>query len=544
MNRQSPTTDNIDDLLGDSVPTLGIKSGSGECYLPASHIQLLEQIEHLSRYSHFIQIISGVNGSGKTTLLRQFYPNADDSAVHACDIQALPGMSAAQLLAELCQQLNIGTDPFGSASSQLQAVVEHAQLLNQLSRQMLIVIDDAHYLSLGALELLFNRLSTLADDEIRPHILLFAEPSIKRLTTAVSLSEIVETSCHFIDIPTLDSNALNSLLSHCFGAAAARLSDAQRQRVHTESLGLPGRVARVLEAISVDRPLKAQTVSPAIPSAMPPAMPSAMTSSSRILYIGVAVIAATLLLGSGVWLSLPAQLQSPPPQVADTSDRIRVQLSIKPKEKVKPATLTDADTEVTASSFEERLAQARAALEAEQQPLEQPRSEATSTQQLALAPVKAAPVVIPTDSPTYSPTDGPAATLSAGDPTATTLVLRLPQAADLQASQEPKSQARRYSGDSLTLMNWKPDGYTLQMLGARRQESVSDFIASMPESEKLLHFSTLYKTKPWFVVVYGNYANRAAAMTARGELPQELRARSPWARSVKGVQDDIRRLAP
>ncbi|MFT6914031.1 MAG: DamX protein [Motiliproteus sp.] len=537
MNRQTPTTDNIDDLFGDSVPTLGIKSGSGECYLPASHIQLLEQIEHLSRYSHFIQIITGVNGSGKTTLLQQFYPNADDSSVHACSIQALPQMSAALLLAEICRQLNIGTDSLSDAPSQLQAVVEHAQLLNQLSRQMLIVIDDAHHLSPGALELLFNRLSTLTDDAVRPHILLFADPSIKLLTSAATLSEIVETSCHFIEIPTLDHDALNSLLSHCFAAVAARLSDTQRQRVYTESLGLPGRVARVLEAIRADQPLKTYAPLPAV------------KPSSRALYLGIAVITATALLGSGLWLSLPAQLQSSPPQTADTSDRIRVELSIKPRNKAEPATAVPADEEVTQNSFEQRLAQARAALESEQQSTEPSDSTdtasdnqaaATSTQQLALARVKAAPIKV-------APTDSQAATLDADDPTATTLVLKLPSAAEqaleLQASAEPEPQAPGYSGDALTLMNWKPGGYTLQMLGARQQSSVSDFIAAMPESEKLLTFSTIYKAKPWFVVVYGNYANRAAAMTARGELPKQLRARSPWARSIKGVQEDIRREA-
>ncbi len=250
MDKQPPETDTIEALLGDAVPTLKIQSGAGDYYLPTSHIQLLEQIEHLSRYSHFIQIITGVSGSGKTTLLQQFYPNAGDSSVHACFIQARPEMNTEALLAELSQQLNLNTDQFSAASTQLKALVDHAEQLLQQSRQVLIVIDDAEHLTLDALELLFNQLSTLADDDFRPHIVLFATPLIMQTIAAPSLSEVVETSCHFIEIPPLDRASLDALLEQCFSAVAIRLNDTQKQRIHTESLGLPGRVVRALEAVN------------------------------------------------------------------------------------------------------------------------------------------------------------------------------------------------------------------------------------------------------------------------------------------------------
>ena len=549
MDKRPPSTDNIEALLGGTVPTLDRKSGSGEYYLPPSHIQLLEQIEHLSRYSHFIQIVTGVSGSGKTTLLQQFYPGADDNSVHACCIQALPEMNAAALLAELCLKLNINNDSFNTTTASYQALIDHAELLKQLSRQLLIVIDDAENLALDAMELLFNKLSTLADDDVRPHIVLFAAPRIKQLTEAESLREVVETSCHFIEIPTLDREALDNLLAHCFSAVAARLDETQRQQVHTDSLGLPGRVARVLETIS----------SGASTTQLAP--PAAAQRSFKRLYLGFAALALCLILGAGLLLLLPKPLsysESDTP-VANASNRVRVELSIEPK--AEPATATEHDTKAAdlETSFEQRLAQARAALEAEQQPLEQSGTDenlatppqpdspdsTAPTQQLELAPIKAPepPLMDAAVSEEVSPEQPPADTLVLKLPPAEVQQTELQSSLDSANAEQPDA-ASSYFGDGQTLLTWNPEGYTLQMLGARREESVMEFIASMPEPEKLLSFSTIYKDKPWYVVVYGSYADRNAAMSARGDLPPQLRSRNPWARSIKGMQDDIRRQDP
>ena len=200
MADQPSPADSIEALLGDDVPTLDAPTGSGQYYLPPSHLQLLEQLEHLSRYSHFIQVICGVAGIGKTTLLQQFYPGTSDSAVHACRIDADPNTSAEALLNQLAIELNLNVAEGASASAQFDALLEHTQLLKQLSRQLLIVIDDADQLAPDALELLLNQLSTLPDEEARPHLVLFAAPEIRQQLAQPNLAEVVESSCHFTDI--------------------------------------------------------------------------------------------------------------------------------------------------------------------------------------------------------------------------------------------------------------------------------------------------------------------------------------------------------
>ncbi len=90
-------------------------------------------------------------------------------------------------------------------------------------------------------------------------------------------------------------------------------------------------------------------------------------------------------------------------------------------------------------------------------------------------------------------------------------------------------------------MSWPSNGYTLQLLGARSEESVNEFMASLKNSNKLYYFKTVFKGAPWHVVVYGQYANKQAANRAVAGLPEELRKLKPWARSIKGVQQDIRK---
>ncbi|WP_028467899.1 AAA family ATPase [Neptunomonas japonica] len=91
------------------------------------------------------------------------------------------------------------------------------------------------------------------------------------------------------------------------------------------------------------------------------------------------------------------------------------------------------------------------------------------------------------------------------------------------------------------LLTWPSTGYTLQVLGARSQSSVVQFMESLDSRDRLYYFTTMFKKAPWHVVVYGQYANRTAANRAVSSLPEELKKLKPWARSIKGVQQDIKK---
>ena len=91
------------------------------------------------------------------------------------------------------------------------------------------------------------------------------------------------------------------------------------------------------------------------------------------------------------------------------------------------------------------------------------------------------------------------------------------------------------------ILGWSASEYTLQMLGARDRATVNKFLRRQSNPERFHSFSTLYKGKPWHVLVYGRYSSRKAAVAATAKLPPELRKLRPWARSVQGVQLDIKK---
>ncbi|HNJ74068.1 MAG TPA: SPOR domain-containing protein, partial [Pseudomonadales bacterium] len=54
------------------------------------------------------------------------------------------------------------------------------------------------------------------------------------------------------------------------------------------------------------------------------------------------------------------------------------------------------------------------------------------------------------------------------------------------------------------------------------------------------YYETRRDGKPWFTVVKGVYADRAAAVAARDKLPAKVRAQQPWPRSVRDIQKELR----
>lgn len=88
-------------------------------------------------------------------------------------------------------------------------------------------------------------------------------------------------------------------------------------------------------------------------------------------------------------------------------------------------------------------------------------------------------------------------------------------------------------------MERNPNHFALQMMGSLEEASVRQFIQQANQSG-LVYFEGRYQGNPWFVVVYGDYANRDAAVAAIPNLPEALRNQRPWARSFASIQNDLR----
>ncbi|MCW8885340.1 MAG: AAA family ATPase [Motiliproteus sp.] len=550
------------DRMADLAPTLNAETDQGQFFLPASHVQLLEKLEHLSRYSHFIQVVLGASGSGKSTLLKQFYPSDDDSSVHACYIRAEHGTDLTGLLDDLIEQLSIELPVSAGDEDKLQAIYEQADLLQDISRLFLIVVDDADRLDDDCLDLLVNLLPSVKNPDAKPHLVLFALPKLaERMNASGRFKNTVESSCHFVELMPLEADELESFLQHGFAAEAELLSPQQLQSLHQESFGLPGRVSKVMDKVLSNRGSSS----------------ASKKAASWLAFPRLHLLLIVLLVGGiSTWLMMPVSFP------LGDGDRIRVDLPVPGQANNVP--FPEKAEPVAETTLEQRLQEADERLKAEaqagssvevvvnspRQPLpvvEKPPTKVDEPQasiQLAVAPVKA-PVQTKPKPSTVS--ESVPAKQDGNDDSPKKLVLKIPPVKAESAKEVAKAvvptveksvtvkpatvkpvvkMPRKSSPSSpylreRELMSWKPSGYTLQMLGARKELSVIQFIRAQANKEQFYYFSTTYKGKPWYVIVYGNYPNRDAAISAVSKLPKKLRQKKPWPRSIKGVQDDIGR---
>lgn len=69
------------------------------------------------------------------------------------------------------------------------------------------------------------------------------------------------------------------------------------------------------------------------------------------------------------------------------------------------------------------------------------------------------------------------------------------------------------------------DGYTLQVLGARSEDAVKDFIDGQQDPGQFSYFQSQQDGQPWFVVVMGNYGSREQALGVADTLDLGLGSR-------------------
>lgn len=104
----------------------------------------------------------------------------------------------------------------------------------------------------------------------------------------------------------------------------------------------------------------------------------------------------------------------------------------------------------------------------------------------------------------------------------------------------PPAVAPRYSADEKALLALASSRYTLQLFGSFSRESVQALVARFPK-QGIRVFRSQREGVAWYVAVTGDYRDKDAARAAADRLPADLRALKPWARSLAGIQDELRR---
>ncbi|WP_415904976.1 SPOR domain-containing protein [Neptuniibacter sp. QD48_55] len=509
---------------------------------PPSRLQLLDKLKHLVRFSDFLLLVSGDRGAGKSTLLDQLHPEKGDTTLCSCFIKPEAELSQQKLLESLIGQLPSHDSTGTGFADQLKVFHLQLKALSSAGQKCLILIDDAEYLSNEAFELLMNLHAAGAQ------LILMSEPSYAEAVLATDLVKAMEGRVHHVVIEGMSNEEATEYLQICHPALTS-LPEKKKADLISLSGGMPGRIETLLAGGKITVPPRKKTAFP-----LPPI---------HMMGIGVVLVG---IVGVSLWKFMPEEPDID--QQVAVEERVTMPLVV-------PVAAEQAEAIEIESSQAELAVRPDMPLEKNPSVREELSARLKEQEDKLNSVAQPTPVVI---DPPSVPDAKPSQTVEVEKSTQTEVVsvpaVSAPEVSKVNTAQlekdlrevvkasgetqpsvspaipKVKSQERKPKEETIAskglsqseqaLMGWPDKGYTLQMLGARSEESALGFIKSQQKPSDFYHFSTIYKGQPWHVVVHGKFANRDIANAAIRKLPKELQNVKPWARSIQGVKIDIK----
>ncbi|HGW5535279.1 cell division protein [Pseudomonas aeruginosa] len=515
-------------------------------FFPAQRKPVLGQLHHLARYSQLLLLVTGPLGSGKTLLRQALVASTNKDAVLSVVISARTAADETSLLRQVAQGLSIN-------QASLEAILTKVAQLAITGQDVYLMVDDAEQLQDSALEVLL--LLASGTNEGRLHVFLFGEPS---LLPRLEVFSEGEERFHAIELqPYSEEETRDYLAQRLEGAGQGieLISNDLLVDIHEQSEGWPGAINQVardalIEAMLANRGAARKATGGSFN------LPKKHLVILAVVAIGV--IAAWFMQGkskpeapqtASTELSMnggtPAQAQAqqpgsgpavefngssqplPLPLVGESQPVIREPLAQAagqggddegglPSAAV-PPTVSSSAPPVTplANNGVTPMHPVPPA------PTEPTAPAATPTP--AQAPAPAAPVAsAPASKPAPAPAPAKPATTAAAKPA-------------------PAPAAKPASGGgagSQWYRNQSGGNFALQILGTGSEANAQAFIRQQGGGD-FRYFKKTLQGKPFYVVTYGSFPNRAAALAAVKKLPSKVQAGKPWPRTFASIQQEI-----
>ena len=105
-----------------------------------------------------------------------------------------------------------------------------------------------------------------------------------------------------------------------------------------------------------------------------------------------------------------------------------------------------------------------------------------------------------------------------------------PERAEHVAAAKPAVGAGWYKGQAA-------GNYVVQILGTSNEATAQNYVKE--QGGEYRYFRKTLQGKPLYVITYGSFSSRDAAVAAIKNLPAKVQAGKPWPRSVASVQQDL-----
>lgn len=472
-------------------------------------------LRNLVEYGDLLLVVSGVEGAGKTAFLRSFLLAPGDRW-RWCRIDAGEDMSRDALIDALLAGfgVNARSDAFTGDASTLQAHLSEIRANGDIA---LVAIDDAHLLPQEGLEYLLELAEKRAALELR---LLFAsEPAALGFSTADT------KRVHTVVLKPFDAQQcadyVNTRLSRA-GLVGDSPFDAEVvEGIHADSGGVPGSI----------HPLALHSL---LANADTPHLRRRATLSLRSLAYAAALIVAV---GAAVLMLTPepAVDQATAPAAA-TSGRIQ---------RLETTTDNAGRDQIGAPASEQPAVGSEVSALANRASIDEGSSIIeTRAPRDAVAPGGAAKAIENSESARLGersvPPDAAVSTASTAalDKRVTAAggdeaLIRLATNVTPKTTPDPAATEGVRGNDWLARQD--PSHFVLQLVGTRDAAAARGFVERHGLAGNGTWIATSHDGKPWYVVVYGAYPDRATARAAIETLPSALRARTPWPRTVASL---------
>ncbi len=517
---------------------------------PPSRLQLVDKMAHLLRYSDFLIVITGPKGAGKTSVAKKLVQETKANDIRQIAI-TLEGETDALLLAQTCAKVITHDD--ASIKDPLTILHEQSRILQDVGQHFFILIDNAEWLTDEAIELLSGLLISGIG---KPKVVLSGQESLVNRLASLSIHELLEGKLHVEHLQPFDREEAKEFLDLRF-SGQPELGKREFDALYDTAAGFPGRLTSATSAMYRSGRLDSRRSRKSFGLPLP--LPH-MLGIGFVLFVVVLISIWQIMkvdetsdeqVASDSRISLPLAVDGrvSVPLAVDINDKVKIESQItelkderselskrlaEQESMIKEQLVKPGSAETTQTVESPSLSSEKSVIAALEQPRLEAVTEAVKEPQEMVAPVEVvAKPEVKTEQP--EPIKPP--------------VPEKPVPVVAKKVVEPKVEvpaATEQPTDSVwlkekQLLAWPSKGYTLQLLGARSESSVDQFMRSLKQPEKVYYFRTVFKGAPWHVLVYGQYANRAAAVRAVAALPAEIKDMKPWPRSIKGVQADIRK---
>lgn len=495
-------------------------------FFPAQRKPVLGQLHHLARYSQLLLVVTGPEGSGKTLLRQALVASTNKQSVQSVVVSARGAGDAAGVLRQVAQALNV-------SHADSDAILAQVVQLALTGQEVYLLVDDAEQLDESALEALM--VLAAGAPEGRPHVFLFGETAMIAQLEALHLEE---ERFHVIELqPYTEEETREYLEQRLEGAGrgielftANQISD-----IHESSEGWPGHINQVARDAMIEAMIASRSAvkRPSMGFNMP---------KKHVLAISAVVVVAV----AAAWL-IPGRNKAPTTG-APANEQAQLPLGQGQANGGAPAVEFAGNTQpmplpLVGNSqpvMRGPLAEAAGGItEGDDGGVPIEGSSETPPTVTTTAPPVGVPAG-PTPAPTAKPAPAPAQVATA-KPAPAPVAKPAPApakpavAAAAKPAEKPAPVAKAtggtwYAGQS-------PSNYVVQILGTSSESTAQNFVKE--QGGEYRYFKKVLNGKPLYVITYGNFSNRDAAVSAIKALPAKVQAGKPWPRTVASVQQEL-----